>query len=55
MVEEKNDIPKVSLSNTKKEMLEAFNLLKKKFQEQAQAELKPEKSKRKKRRKKLFK
>lgn len=54
MVEEKNDIPKVSLSNTKKEMLEAFNLLKKKFQEQAQAELKPEKIKEEKKEKKVI-
>lgn len=45
MVEKKEDVPKISLSNTKKEMLEAFNLLKEKFKEKSKAELKPEKIK----------
>lgn len=45
MVEKKEDIPKISLSNTKKEMLEAFNLLKEKFKEKSKAELMPEKVK----------
>lgn len=42
------DIPKVSSANTKKDMLEAYNLLKKRIKEQAEAELKPEKQKQKK-------
>jgi hypothetical protein len=38
-------IPKIAPSNTKKEMLEAFNRLKTKYEEQAKAQLKPEKVK----------
>jgi len=38
-----DNLPKVSLSNTKKEMLEAINDLKKKLEENAEVELKPEK------------
>lgn len=45
MTERNEDIPKISLANTKKEMLDAFNRLKQKLQEDAKAELKPEKTK----------
>lgn len=38
------EIPKITPANTKKEMLEAFQLIKKRIQEQAKAELKPEKT-----------
>ena len=39
MTIENNDIPKIKASNTKKDMLEAFNLLKQKYQERAKTEL----------------
>lgn len=39
------DIPKITTSNTKKEMLEAYNKLRKAMATQAQTELKPEKAK----------
>ena len=43
-MEEKNEKTKrLSLSNTKKEMLSAYNALLKQLQEKAEAELKPEK------------
>jgi len=54
MTEQDVDIPKISLSNTKKEMLEAFNLLKEKLQEKAKAELKPEKAKAEKKEKEII-
>jgi hypothetical protein len=44
MTVENNDIPKIKASNTKKEMIEAFNLLKQKYEERAKTELKPEKN-----------
>jgi hypothetical protein len=45
MVQKKDDLPSISAANTKKEMLEAFNDLKKKLTEKAEVELKPEKIK----------
>lgn len=45
MVKTTDDVPKISASSTKKEMLEAFNKLKAKFQELDKAALKPEISK----------
>ena len=49
-----NDIPKISSVNTKKEMLAAYNLLKERIQEQAKAELKPEKAKEEKKEKEII-
>jgi hypothetical protein len=46
MTAKNDDLPKIKASNTKKEMLEAFNLLKQKFQEKSETEMKPEKEKR---------
>lgn len=43
MAKNVNDSPKISLSSTKKEMIEAFNDLKKKLEEKAKIELNPEK------------
>lgn len=43
MAEEQNDIPSISMANTKREMLEAYHRLKEKLEQQAQRELKPEK------------
>ncbi|RKY36061.1 MAG: hypothetical protein DRP78_04575 [Candidatus Omnitrophota bacterium] len=43
MVKTTNDLPKISLSSTKKEMLEAFKDLKIKLEEKAKIELNPEK------------
>lgn len=40
----KIDVPKLALTNTKKEMLEAYNELVEKMKEQTKAELKPEKA-----------
>jgi len=40
-----DDIPKITTSNTKKEMIEAYNQLRKAMQTQARTELKPEKVK----------
>jgi hypothetical protein len=40
-----DNLPDISMTNTKKEMLSAFNELKKKLEEQAETELKPEKKK----------
>ena len=48
------DIPKIKASSTKKEMLEAFEELKKKFQEKDETELKPEKKKEEKRTKEVI-
>jgi hypothetical protein len=45
MAQKKDDMPKVSLTNTKKEMLEAFNELKQKFKEKEETQLQPEKKK----------
>ena len=44
MVAKESDIPKISAVNTKKEMLEAYQQLKKRMEDQAQVELKPEKA-----------
>ena len=33
MADNQKDIPKISTSNTKKEIIESFNLLKKRFEE----------------------
>jgi phage shock protein A len=41
---EKDQIPSVTMSSTKKEMLDAYELLKAKLEKQAEAELKPEKT-----------
>ena len=43
MVKNTSDLPKISLSSTKKEMLEAFKDLKKQLEEKAKIELNPEK------------
>lgn len=45
MAQKKDDVPKVSMTSTKKEMLEAFNELKKKLEDKSETELKPEKKK----------
>lgn len=46
MAQKKDDgIPKISATNTKKEMLEAFNELKQQLEEKEESELKPEKMK----------
>jgi len=55
MADNQNDIPKISTYNTKKEIFEAFNLLKKRFEEQAKAELKPEKVKKEREEKEIVK
>lgn len=55
MTEKNEDAPKISLSNTKKEMLEAFNQLKDKLQEQASAGLEPEKAREEKKEKEIVK
>ena len=55
MTDNQNDIPKISTYNTKKEIFEAFNLLKKRFEEQAKAELKPEKVKKEREEKEIVK
>ncbi len=49
MTKGKIEIPKISLSSTKKEMLDAFNEVKEKLEEKADAELNPEKKKEEKR------
>lgn len=49
MSKSKIEIPKISLSSTKKEMIEAFNEVKEKLEEKADAELNPEKKKEEKR------
>lgn len=38
-----NEIPDISMANTKKEMLQAYQQLKEKLEAQAKTELKPEK------------
>ncbi len=40
---ETNEIPDISMANTKKEMLQAYQQLKEKLEAQAKTELKPEK------------
>lgn len=45
MTQEKDELPDISMTNTKKEMLAAFSELKKKLHEKAETELKPEKKK----------
>ena len=55
MADNQKDIPKISTSNTKKEIIESFNLLKKRFEEQAKAELKPEKVKKEREEKEIVK
>jgi len=45
----RDDLPKITTSSTKKQMLDAFNRLKAQLEEQAREELKPEKVKREKR------
>lgn len=49
MSKTKSDLPKITPSNTKKEMLEAYNKLVARFEEQARQELKPEKTREEKR------
>jgi len=44
MTDPLKDIPKISTVNTKKQMLDAFNRLKEKYQEQAKAEMQPERA-----------
>jgi len=44
MSKTKSDLPKITPSNTKKEMLEAYNTLAARLEEQARQELKPEKT-----------
>jgi hypothetical protein len=45
MTHKKDELPDISITSTKKEMLAAFEELKMRFQDQAQTELKPEKKK----------
>lgn len=45
MAQKKDNGPKVSMTSTKKEMLEAFNELKKQLEDKSETELKPEKKK----------
>jgi hypothetical protein len=45
MFEKEIDLPKINPTSTKKEMLDAFNELKKKLSEKSETELKPEKKK----------
>ncbi len=56
MAAKKDDgVPKVTATSTKKEMMEAFNELKKRFQEKDQFQLKPEKQKEEKQKKEVIK
>ena len=43
MTEKQEELPDISMTNTKKEMLAAFNELKKQLEQKAEIELKPEK------------
>jgi uncharacterized coiled-coil protein SlyX len=55
MTQKKEELPEISMTNTKKEMLAAFEELKKQLHEKAETELKPEKKKEEKRKAEVIK